>query len=225
MPTPVNYTPTGPGVLSPEQWAEIVARQRIDKALPVSKGSLWGGIQVRPKNVYFTTQNKGEKVFILLRKHWTTNAGWVFNTLLYVLAPLVLIGIASLLRIRIITGIDVKVWGLVLLIYYGYIYTNALRKFVDWYFNLYLVTNERVIHYQFQNLKSRGVSELDLDNIEDVKETSVGFLPSIFNYGDLAVYSAADKGVIEFTSIPQPTFVRDKIDDLADIVKSTRNES
>src|SRR5690606_17376971 len=101
-----------------------------------------------------------------------------------------------------------------LIIYYSVVYTNILRHLVDWYFNLYIVTNERVVDYQFRTFASRHVSESDLDSVEDVKESSIGVIPSFFNYGDVSIYSAADKNVIVFHSVPRPTYVRDKIDDL-----------
>lgn len=228
----MSYIPptTNPGlnvsqpqtVLSPSEWSELVTRQRFNQMLPESKSSLFGGIQVRPKNIRFATQNKGEKVFILLRKHWFTNSSWIFNTVIYSFLPLIAGWILSILNFNLFDLFSARVYFILTLTYYSLIFTNALRHFVDWYFNLYIVTNQRVIDYDFSSFISKGASETALENIQDVKEEAVGFFPGLLDYGDVQVYSAADRSVITFHAVPNYTFVRDVINDLGRIVKETQ---
>ena len=222
-------TPTPPGVLTPEEWAEAVRKQRIDRILPRHEGWAWGGIEVRPKDVRFASQNKGEKVFILLRRHFITNFGWLFSNTIYAAIPpllgtLIEILAPTLVDVSTIPGNFIALFGIGVATYYSLILTNVIRHFVEWYFNVFFVTNERVLDFDFTPFVSRGVNETRLVNIENVKEKSIGFIPSLFNYGNVQIFSAADKSVITFDHIPRPTFVRDIIQDLADIIQESSND-
>lgn len=209
----------GSTMLSQKEWGEIAKLQQIDKELPTHEGSSWRGLELRPKNVRFATQNKGEKIFILLRRHWITNFGWVFNNVLYLAIPWVILAVLRLFSIDLTKMFETKLLLLILFFYYSVVFTNMLRHFSSWFYNLYLVTNERIVDYDYKPFVSRGASEIALENIEDVSEKSIGFIPSMFDYGDVDIYSAAEKSAVIFAQVPRPTFVRDKITDLADIAK------
>jgi hypothetical protein len=214
-----------PGMSGPE-WNDVLKVQYIDKVLPNSTGTLLGGLQVRPKNVRFATQNKGEKIFILLRRHWLSNLNWMFNTAIYTAVPIAIyLILLTVFNQNLFTIMGVKLFTVVALFYYSVVITNALIHFANWYFNVYIVTDQRVIDYDFKSMVSQGVSELDLEDIQDVKEESVGILASFFSYGTISVFSASEKAIITFEDIPRPTFVRDKISDLSRLVKSLKNES
>lgn len=209
------------------KWTDIVSKQYLDRVLPVHQRSLLGGIELRPKNVRFATQNKGEKVYILLRRHWITNLGWITNSVLFSLIPLVIYAALTLFSLRPWSWFDARVWVIVLLSYYALIFTYIIRHIIDWYFNMYIVTNERIIDYNLNLATTNlGAIEMGLENIEQVKEENVGIIRATFNYGKISIFSAADKSVIVFDAIPRPTFVRDIISDLAKVVKTySRNES
>ena len=209
---------------TPSQWSDVISRQYLEKVLPEHRSSLLGGLQLRPKNVRFASQNKGEKVYILLRKHWLTNLGWITNAAFMSVVPIIIYFVVGLFNQDLIELVSPKLYLLVLVSYYALILTMIIRSFIEWYFNVYLVTNERVIDFDVKvATTTTGSSELALENIEEVKEKSVGILQAIFNYGDVYIYSAAHKSEILFDDIPRPSFVQDKISDLSKLVKETKN--
>jgi len=227
IPVPnINRPPAGMSrgrVLSPEEFEKQRQKQELKKVVPKTEGAGWAGLVLLPKHVSFETQNVGEQVFIMLRRHWFTNLSWVFNSVLFALLPILAYAIADLFKFNLITVLGWKIAVISVLMYYSFWLTNLIRNFSDWYFDVYLVTNERVIDYDFQPFVAQEVSETALRSIEDVRERTVGFFPQMFDYGDLSIYSAADKLVITFDSIPKPTFVRDKILDLAAVVHKQDN--
>lgn len=214
---PSTVQPTNRRVLTPEQWHEVQRMQEFKQVIPKREGRSWSGLLLRPKHVSFATQNHGEQIFILLRRHWSTNLGWIINEIFYSLIPVLLYLGADLIGFNLIESLSGKLFVVMLLIYYSFIFTNSIRHLYDWYYNVYIVTNERVIDYDFIPFASRAVAETVLTSVQDVKEKSIGFLPSLFNYGEVSIYSAADRNVITFEAVPNPTFVRDKIADLAKI--------
>lgn len=219
-----------PQVPRPEgqsEWTDIVSKQYLDKLLPAHERSILGGLELRPKNIRFATQNKGEKVYILLRRHWFTNLGWISNAAFFAILPLVVVFLLQIFRVQLPDLLSTKVWLILILSYYGLVVTFILRNLIDWFFNLFIVTNERIIDYNVNLTTTQlGAGEMALENIEEVKQNSVGIIASFLNFGDVLIKSAADRSVIKFEKVPRPTFVRDIISDLTKVVKSfNRNES
>lgn len=212
---------------SRSQWVDVVSKEYLDKVLPKHQRSILGGIEVRPKNVQFATQNKGEKVYVLLRKHWITNMDWIMSAALRAFIPVFLYVILRIFGQDPLTWFSMKLWLVVLLSFYAYIITYVFRHFLDWFFNLYIVTNERVVDYNVNIATTKlGAQEMALENIEEVKQQSIGVIQAFLNYGEVTIYSAADRSVVKFEDVPKPTFVRDIVSDLANVVKNyTQDES
>ena len=91
-------------------------------------------------------------------------------------------------------------------------------KFLDWYFNIYVITSERVIDFDFNPFAYHKISETNLNNIVDATQESIGFLPMLFNYGDIYIQTAGEKREFDFLAVSKPTWVRDKIMDLRDMI-------
>lgn len=210
-------SPTRGRVLTPQEWEAQRRKQEFSAVVPRSEGSAFNGLVLRPKNVSFATQNRGEQVFMLLRRHWWSNVNWILSESLAAAFPVFIYIVVAALGFNLIELMGWRIFVIVILTYYSLIITNTVRHLADWYYNLYLVTNQRVIDFDFHPFTSSGASESTLVSIQDVKQKSIGFWPSIFNYGDIEIFSAADRNVITFNQVPNPTLVRDKILDLAEV--------
>ena len=191
------------------------------RALMSKDKSMFGTVEINPKEFRFETQNRNEKVFIKARAHLFTNVGWVFNSALLAVAPWVLLYILMILpfNFEIRDYISDYMIFVLLYSYYLVLLTSIFFNIVDWYFDVYLVTNHRVVKIQFDPLKKHRVSETRLDRIEKITESVVGFLPGLFDYGDVIVQTAAERGVFRFKSVPAPSWFRDVIMDLARMLK------
>jgi hypothetical protein len=175
------------------------------------------GLLVEPKNITFATQDHDEKIFIYVRRHWSENIGWFSRNLVYALLPLLLSAIANLfsLGIDFLTSRD---YVIILLVYYSLIVTNVFKDFFDWYFDPYIITNKRVVHYEFKPFSRYVVKEALLSNIENVQEKSAGILANVWGYGSLTI-STARSDLFDFNRIPNPTKVRDILVDLSNIAR------
>lgn len=196
--------------------------RKIALLLPGRGGSTWTGLALRPNRVSFATQNPEEEVLIFLRRHWLTNLSWIFNSALWAVAPLILLAILTALKFDYIQFFGWKVFTILMLAYYSVQFTSTMGYFLDWYYNLYLVTNERIMDYDFQLFKSTSVAEVSVEAVQKVIETSRGFWGTLFGFGDVTAYGEADKVSITFVDAPDPTLVRDKISDLAEAIRETR---
>lgn len=197
--------------------------ETLNTILPEKKDGAISSVIVMPDKLEFETQNPNERIFILLRRHIITNLGWVVSSVISFLIPLAISIVLNFLDVDIYSvGVMKKsyIWG-TLMIWYAFIFSNCFMKFLDWYFNLYVITNERIIDFDFSPFAYHKISEAGLENIVDATEERIGFLPMMFNYGDVYIQTAGERREFDFLAVSNPTWVRDKIMDLRDLIVKT----
>lgn len=169
----------------------------VMRQLPQTKSPL-AAFVVRPKKLKFETQESQEKILLLLRKHPITNLSWILIAGLMVLAPLMLTVVPLLaffpMRFQLVT---VVFWYLMT---FGFV----VEQFLSWYFNVYVITDERIIDFDFYSLVYKRVSEAKIDKIEDVTFQMTGVMRSLFNYGTVYIQTAGESREFEFDDTPQP---------------------
>lgn len=161
-----------------------------------------------PDKVDFETRERKEKIVLLLRRHPITNVAWILIAILMIFAPLTLsfFPILSFLPSN-FQFIAVLVW---------YLITTAfvLENFLTWFFNVNIITDERIVDIDFHNLIYKEVSDCKIDNIQDVTYKMGGVVRTIFNYGDVYVQTAAEVPAFEFLAVPKPSKVARVLQDL-----------
>lgn len=86
--------------------------------------------------------------------------------------------------------------------------------FVDYYLDMWVVTNTRIINVEQTGLFGKTVSETDLYKVQDVTSSIEGFFPTTFNFGFVHIQSAGEVMRFVFEEIPAPHVVRKTIIDL-----------
>ena len=84
-------------------------------------------------------------------------------------------------------------------------------QFIDFYLDLWVVTNDRVIDVEQFGLFSRSISELDLFRIQDVTTNVTGVFATLFNYGVVTVKTASDNKSLVFKNIHRPNTIREDL--------------
>jgi uncharacterized membrane protein YdbT with pleckstrin-like domain len=82
---------------------------------------------------------------------------------------------------------------------------------IDYYFDVWIVTDRRIVNIEQKALFSRCTSELELEKIQDITTNVHGVLPTFLNYGDLLVQTAAEQEKFLFHNISDPYSVKDLI--------------
>lgn len=168
---------------------------------------------VNPAGVRFETQLEEENVILFLRQH------------LVVLVPPLLIGILLLIAPTVLFPFLLRFSPLPFALPVGYLiigtlfwYLSAagflLASFLKWYFNIYIVTNERVVDIDFVHLLYKEFSETNLGSIQDISYRSGGLSEAFFNYGDVFIQTAGERPNFEFTAVPNPNRVVETISQL-----------
>ncbi len=106
--------------------------------------------------------------------------------------------------------------ALAISVYYLSIGIFYFTYFVNYYLDLLVITNDRLLHVDQEGIFARTISEVDLYKIQDITSTVDGFLQSMFNYGNLLIQTAGAVEKFSITNIPRPESLRQKILDLAE---------
>jgi hypothetical protein len=155
---------------------------------------------------------EGEKPVLFLRRHWIEVLSILFYTgILAVIPVLILIGLRS---------VDVTPFSTVALqpftivassVYILFVLIILFTQFTDYYLDTWIVTTERIINIEQHGLFSRLVSELHLNEIQDVTSETHGFLETFLTYGDVYIQSAAERQRFTFKNIDNPDEVKQTI--------------
>ncbi len=164
---------------------------------------LFSSFIARPAGIKFETQELKEEIILLMRRAFITNIPWIFFVVFLLLLPFVIIPV--------LVNVDLLPFALpityrVILVLYWYlgIFGLFLVNFFDWYFNIYILTNRRIIDIDFIGLLYKTLSSADLQRIEDVTYKQTGFFSSFFNYGDVVIQTAGSEPNFEFLAVGKP---------------------
>ncbi len=159
----------------------------------------------------FPGQEADEQIFIFTRRHPLAFLPTLVIILLMLVLGLILISFLGLGNI--LTYNQQLFVGSAYLLF---VLLFTLIEFFDFYFDLYIVTDRRVVDIDQQKLFSRSISELILDDIQDVDALTRGILATFFDFGTVMIQTAGAKPNFEFQQIPHPKEVAAMILDLSD---------
>lgn len=165
-------------------------------------GGWFSAYNLMPKNLHFETQHEKEKILMVLRQHPIVNVRWILVALFLFFAPIILFPIFpffSFLPARFLFFLNIGWWFLIL--------AYVIESFLGWYYDLYIITDERLVDIDFYSLIYREVSEAKLEKIEDVTATTTGVFGAMFDFGRIAVQTAAEKREFELANVPHPAQV------------------
>lgn len=162
------------------------------------------------------TQTPGEKVEFSLRRHPIVFLGPIFVFLILAAIPyaakMVIFADAPLVLTHPFLDIGLK---LLVSIYYLGIWIFFFSQFTDYYLDINIVTNDRILDINQKGLFGRSVAELDLTRVQDVHSEIKGIIPTLLNYGSVEVQTAASEENFHFEQVPGPHKVRQRILELA----------
>lgn len=162
------------------------------------------------------TQNPGEKVEFSLRRHPIVFIGPTLVFLFLAIAPFIARAI-FLQGGSLNVGNPLAEAGLKLFIaiYYLGIWIFFFSEFTDYYLDIDIVTNDRIIDIVQKGLFGRSVAELDLTRVQDVESEIKGIIPTLLDFGTVVVQTAAEKENFRFEQVPHPHKVRQRILEMA----------
>lgn len=155
----------------------------------------------QPKWVTFETQASDEKIILLLRKHIITNVPWFLASTILFFIPFFTPLLAPIFNIE---TIPLRFQFIGLLLWYLFTFSIVFQNFLRWYYNVYIVTDHRVIDVDFFSLLYKEISDGPLERIQDVTYSMGGVASALFNYGNVFIQTAAEVPNFVFDAVPSP---------------------
>ena len=162
----------------------------------------------KPKHTHFESQGSAEHVVLLLRQHPITQLRWIVMALFFAFVPFgfSFFPMYDILPARYQVGL--------LMMWYLALFGFSLQSFLKWFYNVYILTDERVIDVDFMSLAQKNITSAKIDHIEDVTSESIGFSSTFFDYGTILIQTAAAAQELTFEAVPKPAKVTAIINDL-----------
>jgi membrane protein YdbS with pleckstrin-like domain len=164
-----------------------------------------------PDGIKFVAKDSKEQIVLFLRRNFVTNLGWILMAVFLFLAP------TLQTHFPILDFLPARFQLVAILMWYVLALVYTLENFLDWFFNVCIVTDERIFDVDFVNLVYREISEANIDQVQDVTVQMGGVIRTIFNYGDVLIQTASEVPRIEFQAVSRP-------DKVAKILRELRVE-
>ncbi len=187
----------------------------LRKAGEVKRRAVLGAYCVTPGKKFINEQDD-EEVVLLLRSHPITNLGWILLVVFLLILP------EALSLSGVFTAIPIKYVFMGKLAWYLVTLGFAFESFLNWYYSVFIVTNERIVDIDFHNLLYRVVSYANLNHIEQPSMQMGGLLRSMLRYGDVHVATAAESSNVEGLAVPYPEKVVAIISELSEELEKRR---
>lgn len=172
----------------------------------------------------FPGQQPDESTLIVLHRHW---APFFVEALRFLALGLLPAGVWVVWSS--LSGIELQrdslLYVLLVMIaalYYLFLLILLYGFWIDYYLDMFLVTNKRVVDIEQDGLFSRTVAEQSIDRIQDVTSEMKGFFPSILRYGNIYIQTAGTQERFVFENVHNPEIVVKTILSLTDGMIRTR---
>ena len=166
---------------------------------------------------------ENEHIVTVLRKHWIGMVGSVVAIIFLFIFFFVGIyfaqnnivnqgsiynesiqcNVADSITSNLATGAIIVLGSIYLLSILGYAYVS----WIDYYMDLFIITNERVLRLEQAVLFSQKISETSFQHIQDVSSQVRGFINSFLNIGTIYIETAGDRENFSFTHVKDPAAI------------------
>lgn len=160
---------------------------------------------------HFLGQKDDETIILVIRRHWFNimqqmfliflMIAFLFGTLIYlpVIFPVLSASTAHTLFIFLESSFALMTWMIFFLIW------------IDYYFDVWIITTRRIVNINQKGLFMRTVSELEFNKIQDVTTEVKGAIGTFLNFGDVYIQTAGEKERFLFRQVPNPYAIKDLI--------------
>jgi len=164
-----------------------------------------------PENTSYEGKDNDEVVIMLVRQSLVSVLRWIIISVIFFIIPFFLIPFLSALQYEgenVFNSIFILSFTL---FWYIALFGYVFQEFLNWYFEVLLVTNKKIIDI---DKGATNISETFLNNIQDVTSKMSTVMGQVLNIGSIHIQTAAEREEFEFHLVDNPSTVRDTISDL-----------
>lgn len=141
----------------------------------------------------------------VIRKFWLVFLGRILLSMIFIIAPFFfLYPLLKWSNWGLLVFAAISVFGIMI----------ALRTFIVYSFNVFIITNQRIIDIDQRGFFDRTVSETTYNKIQDVSFRIKGVMQTLYHYGSIIVQTAGAQANIELSGIKDPERIQQTIIEL-----------
>ena len=164
---------------------------------------------------HFQGQHENERVLRIIHRHWFNI---VIQFIFVVLCSFFILGSLSALPLLFPDMIDagaVPFFHFIQNTLFLFLWLFGFLVWIDYYFDVWIITNERIVNIEQKGLFNRHISELRFSRVQDVTASVDGLVPTMLNFGDVYVQTASEEDHFIFRQVGDPFAVKDEVMRLA----------
>lgn len=160
--------------------------------------------------------SENEKIVSISRRHWWILIPKFLTIFVFIISPFFIyllwnfIAPSMLLSSLPIENIA-PFFNFGLAIYYLFLWLYSFIIFIDYYLDVWIITNMRILDIEQKGLFNREIAECHISKIQDLTVEIKGMIPTFFNYGDLHIQTAAEKREFSFKDVEDPNEIKNVI--------------
>ncbi len=160
---------------------------------------------------HFQGQHENEQILMVIHRHW-------FNIIVHLISvfflSLFLLGSMSIFPIifpEASTLANLPFFSFAQNTLLIFLWLYSFLVWIDYYFDVWVVTNERIVNIEQKGLFNRHISELRFSRVQDVTASVDGLIPTMLNFGDVYVQTAAEQERFIFRQVGDPFKIKDRV--------------
>ena len=185
-----------------EEYSEVMRKEK-------SSDNFFKSFIPKPKKINIDIQDENEKIILVLRQHPVTQLKSTLTLILTaIIIPFLLSSSGFFDSLPYKYTVAASFFGVVIIL------GLFSRAFLLWFFNVYIITDERIIDVDFNSMIYKNISSAKIENIEDITTQTLGTMSSIFDYGTILLQTAGEETEFEFDHVPHPSKVTKLLNEL-----------
>ena len=151
-----------------------------------------------------------ETVSIVIRRHWWILVGPTIVFMALLIIPAAAMAVGTTYAPRLLDFFAEPVGKFATVLYLLVLLIFAFLLWADYYLDVWIVTNQRVIDIEQKSLFHRVISEIPMRRIQNVTVEINGVIETLLKFGDLRVQTASE-GSFTIENAPRPHEAKDAI--------------
>ena len=159
---------------------------------------------------HFDGQKEGEEILLVAHRHWF-NIAVQFVPIFCMLIVLFILNLSLPMLLPAIQTNYADLYNFMITFFLMLLWIFSFLIWIDYYFDVWIITDRRIVNVEQKALFSREVSELEHIRVQDVTTDVKGFFPTLFNYGDVLIQTAGERDRFDFECVPDPYAIKDLV--------------
>ncbi|MBP9727951.1 MAG: PH domain-containing protein [Candidatus Moranbacteria bacterium] len=164
---------------------------------------------------HFQGQHENEQVLRVIHRHWFGICLHLTLVLVFAFIIITSLSVLPALFPDIVTTHSSKLFLFTQNTLFLFLWLYGFLVWIDYYFDVWIVTNERIVNIEQKGLFNRHISELRFSRVQDVTSSVDGLVPTMLNFGDVYVQTASEEDHFVFRQVGDPFAVKDEVMRLA----------